>query len=206
MSDHHATHQSSAVLLDHDADGIREYDNALPGWWTMIFWATIVFSFFYPFYYHWGVGATVTEEYEAEVAEAAEAQVAKLGRLTPDNATIVALSTDDKKVLVGRAMFRTNCAVCHGADGGGGVGPNLCDGTYINIKSPEDIARVIKTGVVAKGMPAWSSRYNDTQIALLSAYVASLRGTTPAAPKAPQGDFTPPAWNTFGATEPTSAP
>ncbi len=197
MSDHT---QPEAQILDHDCDGIREYDNALPGWWTMIFWATIIFSLFYPVYYHWGVGASVHEEYEADVALAAEEQIARLGPITPDNATIVALSIDAKKVLVGRAMFRTNCAVCHGADGGGLVGPNLCDGVYINIKSPEDIYKVVRDGVVAKGMPAWSVRYNDTQLTLLAAYVASLRGTTPAAPKAPQGTNEPPPWSTFGTT------
>ncbi len=186
------------ILLDHDCDGIREYDNALPGWWTMIFWATIIFSLFYPVYYHWGVGASVHEEYEEEVAQAAEEQIARLGPITPDNATIVALSTDAKKVLVGRAMFRTNCAVCHGADGGGLVGPNLCDGMYINVKSPEDLYKVIRDGVVPKGMPSWSVRYNDTQLTLLAAYVASLRGSVPAAPKAPQGTIEPPAWSTFG--------
>lgn len=194
----------AVTLLDHEADGIQEYDNGLPQWWTIIFWATIVFSGCYPAYYHYGVGPTVTQEYEDEVGAAAAAQVAKLGRLTPDNATIVALSTDANKVLVGRAMFRTNCAVCHGADGGGGVGPNLCDNTYINVSSPEDIARVIRDGVVPKGMPAWGPRYNDTQLALLAAYVASLRGTTPASPKAPQGDKTPPPWSTFAATAPAA--
>ena len=28
-------------LLDHDYDGIREYDNPMPRWWVAIFWATI---------------------------------------------------------------------------------------------------------------------------------------------------------------------
>lgn len=191
--------RGAPVLLDHASDGIQEYDNALPGWWTGLFWATIVFSLFYPFYYEWGIGPSVLSEYQAEVTEAAEAQLARLGPLEPDNATIVALAEDPKKVLVGRALFRTNCSACHAADGGGGVGPNLTDGTFINISQPSDIARVIHDGVIAKGMPAWSPRFNQTQITLLAAYVASLRGTTPAAPKPPQGDKTPPPWSTFAA-------
>jgi hypothetical protein len=31
-------------LLAHEYDGIEEYDNPLPGWWSWIFVATIVFS------------------------------------------------------------------------------------------------------------------------------------------------------------------
>ena len=193
-----SSHDSEALILNHECDGIREYDNALPGWWTLIFWATIIYALCYPCYYHWGVGPTVADELEADIAAAAEAQVARLGPITPNNPTIVALSQDEKKVLVGRAMYRTNCAVCHGAAGGGLVGPNLCDGVYINIKSPEDIYKVIRDGVVHKGMPAWGTRYNDTQLTLLAAYVASLRGTQPSGAKAPQGTIEPPAWSTFG--------
>ena len=31
-------------LLDHDADGIQEYDNSLPRWWLYGFYFTIIFS------------------------------------------------------------------------------------------------------------------------------------------------------------------
>ena len=34
-------------LTDHAYDGIREYDNPLPGWWTYLFVGTIVFSVLY---------------------------------------------------------------------------------------------------------------------------------------------------------------
>jgi cytochrome c oxidase cbb3-type subunit 3 len=34
-------------VLDHAYDGIREYDNPLPGWWTWMFVATIVFACVY---------------------------------------------------------------------------------------------------------------------------------------------------------------
>lgn len=201
MSDRPST---EAAILDHSCDGIQEYDNALPGWWTAIFWATIVFSAFYPIYYHYGIGQSVYAEYDAELAEAADAQLARLGVLTPDNATIVSCSTNPKMLLVGRAMFRANCAVCHGADGGGNVGPNLCDGQYINVQQPTDIFRIINEGVVAKGMPAWSARFNTTQTVVLAAYVASLRGTQPAAPKAPQGTYEPAAWSTFASAVPAA--
>jgi hypothetical protein len=45
----------------------------------------------------------------------------------------------------------------------------------------------MSSGVVSKGMPAWDKRFATSQRVLLAAYVAHLRGTTPAQPKAAQG-------------------
>ncbi len=192
--------ESSTVepqVLDHECDVIREYDNALPGWWTFLFWACILFSPLYIVYYHIGVGPSIYLELDDEMAAAAEAQLAQLGPMPVDVSTILGVAADPKKLLIGRSMFRTNCSVCHAADGGGNAGPNLCDDTYINIRSPLDFFRVMHDGVVPKGMPAWSPRYNNTQLVVLAGYVASLRGGTPAAPKAAQGDLKPAAWSTF---------
>lgn len=176
-------------LLDHDCDGIREYDNPMPFWWSAIFWLTIVFALPYFAYYHLGgVGTSVADGYDTEVGEFYEAQAAKLGDLKGDDATIVQLSTDRKKLLAGQNMFRANCAPCHAPDGGGKTGPNLTDDFYINVRAPKDIFRVVRDGIETKGMPRWGKRFSDPQIVLLSSYVASLRGTAAASPKEPQGD------------------
>jgi len=103
----------------HAFDGIEEYDNPMPGWWKAIFWLTVAFSVPYFFYYEIGVGEGVDAAYQRDLGEFYEAQAAKLGDLKPDEATIVALSHDPKMQLAGQALFRSNCAVCHGASGGG---------------------------------------------------------------------------------------
>jgi cytochrome c oxidase cbb3-type subunit 3 len=176
-------------ILDHECDGIREYDNPMPFWWSALFWASIVFSIPYFAYYHFGgVGESITSQYESEVGAFYEMQAAKLGDLKPDDATILALSHDDKKLLAGRNMFKANCATCHAPDGGGKTGPNLTDDAYINVRAPKDIFKVVRDGVVAKGMPDWKSRFSEAQLVLLSAYVVSLRGTTAASPREPQGE------------------
>ncbi|MEY3920798.1 MAG: hypothetical protein RL634_559, partial [Bacteroidota bacterium] len=58
------------VLLDHDYDGIKELDNALPPWWKYGFYITIVIGIIYLFNFHvWGTGPTPEQEYAVEVAE-----------------------------------------------------------------------------------------------------------------------------------------
>ncbi len=39
-------------LMDHAYDGIREYDNPLPGWWSLLFAGCIAFAAMYGFYFH----------------------------------------------------------------------------------------------------------------------------------------------------------
>jgi cytochrome c oxidase cbb3-type subunit 3 len=174
-------------ILDHDCDGIREYDNPMPFWWSAIFWVTILFSLPYFVFYHLGgVGTSLSEDYETEVGAFYEVQAAKLGNLKPDEATI--LATDRQRLLAGQNMFKANCATCHAPDGGGKTGPNLTDDFYINVRKPEDIFTVLRDGVEAKGMPKWGKRFSEPQLVLLSAYVAGLRGTSPASPLRSQGD------------------
>lgn len=178
-----------ARLLDHDCDGIREYDNPMPFWWSALFWGSIVFSVpYFAFYHAGGIGTSLSEDYDTEVGEFYELQAAKLGNLKPDEATILALSTDKQKLLAGQNMFRTNCATCHAPDGGGKTGPNLTDDFYINVRKPADIFAVLRDGVEAKGMPRWGKRFSEPQLVLLASYVASLRGTSPASPREAQGD------------------
>jgi cytochrome c oxidase cbb3-type subunit 3 len=191
-----------AELLDHECDGIREYDNPMPAWWTGIFWISILFALpYFAFYHLGGVGTTLADNYETEVGAFYEMQAAKLGNLKPDAPTILTLATDGQKMLAGRNMFRANCATCHGPDGGGLTGPNLTDDHYINIRQPEDIFRVVHDGLPSKGMPEWASRFSEPQLVLLAAYVASLRGTHASAPRDPQGDRVAP-WSARGAATP----
>ncbi len=188
-------------LFDHDYDGIREYDNPLPGWWKWLFVVSIIFSAAYIFYYHMGTATpTVYDKYESQIASYYENQLQRLGIQEADDATIVRLTHDKDMMTAMAGMFTGNCAQCHRPDGGGNIGPNLTDEFWKNVKKPSDIYNVITNGVTGTAMAAWERRLREPQRILLAAYVASLRGSNPPNPKAPEGSAIPP-W-----PEPAPAP
>ncbi|MEM9646594.1 MAG: cbb3-type cytochrome c oxidase N-terminal domain-containing protein [Planctomycetota bacterium] len=181
---------SDPIKTDHAYDGIEEYDNPLPGWWKWLFIASIVFSPFYWFYYHGGAeGRSIHDRYGTALAANTRLQFAEIGDLVADEETIVSYSQKANWVKVGEIVFRTNCVSCHGREGEGKVGPNLTDEHYKNVKTVADIASVIANGANANAMPAWSNRLHPNEIVLVSAYVASLRGTNVDGGKAPEGEI-----------------
>ena len=185
-------HQPSP-LIGQAFDGIQEYDNPLPGWWKWLFVATIAFSVVYFPYYHFGApGRSVEDSYTIAMGENLRLQFADLGELKPDETTLVRMMHDKSWVKVGQAVYRTNCASCHGVDGGGIVGPNLADDNYKNIREIGDILKVVQNGAAAGAMPAWQNRLLPNEQILVSSYVASLRGSTPAKPRGPEGNPIPP--------------
>lgn len=183
------TSNTKEVSLGHSYDGIQEYDNPLPGWWKWLFWGTIAFSPLYLMYYHNGTpGRSIADQYTEGVNENTRKQYAEIGDLQGDEATMVKYLKEPKWVGVGQAIFKANCVSCHGADGGGNVGPNLCDESFKHIKTLPDIVKVINEGVAGGAMPAWGNRFSHKNDAILvSIYVASLRGSSPASAKAPDG-------------------
>ena len=63
-------------LIDHDYDGIQEYDNDLPGWWKALFLITIIFAVIYVPYYHF-VGDSQEVEYAKEMGTYTEAGIGR---------------------------------------------------------------------------------------------------------------------------------
>jgi putative heme-binding domain-containing protein len=80
----------------------------------------------------------------------------------------------------GRALFLSNCSICHGALGEGGRGPNLSAGMHQRAAS--EIEKVIRQGVAGSQMPSFAHFENDEMGELVS-FVKSL-GTSGAVEKA----------------------
>lgn len=181
-------------LLEHDADGIREYDNPMPRWWVWGFWITIVWAVVYFVNIIPGVGTGAGREanYAAEMAAAdakyGAARAAAASRaveVTPE--ALWALASDPARLEAGGKVFASTCMPCHLADGGGSIGPNLTDDHWIHGGQPMDIHRVIDQGVLDKGMPAWREVLSPDDVLAVTAHVLRLHGTRPETAKEPQG-------------------
>ena len=182
-----AEQQGEDRLLDHEYDGIQEYDNPMPKWWLWIFYVTIAFSVAYYFLpLPFGEGPGKIAEYEAEVARYKASQPEPTGPGV-SNEQLVALVSDRGALADGKTVYDANCAACHRADGGGLIGPNLADDAWLHGGSPVEIHTTIAQGVLAKGMPAWDRILKPEQVNAVTAYVISLQGTNPKDPKAPEG-------------------
>ncbi len=183
--------QEADIDLGHDYDGIRELDNRLPPWWLYGFYITIVIAGIYLWRYHvTHTAPSSTQEFEIAMAKAEEEKAAFLktaANLVDENT--VTLLTEPSAIENGKKTYTTNCAACHGADGGGTVGPNLTDEYWLHGGRVNDIFKTIKYGVQEKGMKSWKDDFSPVQIAELASYIKTLKGSKPATPKEPQGDL-----------------
>lgn len=173
-------------LLEHEADGIRELDNLLPTWWVWLFYLTIAFAVAYMLYFHvLKMGDLQAAAYDKEQAagemlkaEAIKSFEATLGSLEP--------SKDAAVLSEGLRVYTTYCSPCHRPDGGGIVGPNLCDDYWIHGSNYVDNVKIIINGVPEKGMLTWRGVLKPAEIQAVASHIYKFRGTKPPNPKPPE--------------------
>lgn len=178
-------------VLDHDFDGIQEYDNDLPRWWLALFWLGIAFGGVYYAYFYLGSGKFASERLamEMESIEKIQKQTEKKVASTTSEESLLAFAKIPQNVENGNALYQGKCMPCHSADGGGLIGPNLTDDYWIHGGSLMDIRKVILEGVPDKGMIAWKALLTPTEVKELVAFIHSIRGSTTANPKEKQGEL-----------------
>lgn len=178
-------------LLNHEYDGILEYDNPMPRWWVWIFWGTFHFSLGYFIHYHvTGNGESVSQSYDTElsVAREREAQQAMGGEAT--EASLANLMSNAAMMTDASQLFVQRCAQCHGNKGEGLIGPNLTDNYWLHgDASLMSIYKVVSDGVQSKGMPPWNKLLRPIELGKVSAYIGTLRGTNVAGPKGQEGQL-----------------
>ena len=83
------------------------------------------------------------------------------------------LAQGDSGLQQGRALFRSNCAFCHGMTATGGRGPNLVSAPLSHGETDDSIKRVIRIGVPGTTMPAFSD-FTGEELSNIVEYIRSL--------------------------------
>jgi len=168
-----------ARLMTHSYDGIREYDNPLPGWWRAIFWASIIFAAGYWVWFHvGGWGDTPDGKYKAALgvyqSRRADREAADAASVSEE---LLARNAHDEKLLAhGAEIFASRCVSCHTENGRGLIGPNLTDNFQIHGTTRMDILKTIRGGVPGSAMLAWGEQMPATDVVAVASFVTTLRG------------------------------
>jgi mono/diheme cytochrome c family protein len=88
---------------------------------------------------------------------------------------------------LGRGLFATNCAECHGERGsGGGDAPTLNSKEFLSSTSDQQMEALIAGGVSGTDMSAWGLDYGGTftaeQVRQVVQYLRSLEHNAPSIP------------------------
>ncbi|MBU2502946.1 c-type cytochrome [bacterium] len=176
------------TVMEHEYDGIQEFDNRLPNWWMWIMWGSMVFALFYWVVFHTlELRPLPVEKFDAVMLEAQEEQLARAEAAGISNETLMMMTGIPARVAEGRELWVKHCVACHLDRGQGSVGPNLTDGFWIHGCEPMQMLNVVREGVAAKGMPAWMNQLGPTRTQTVVAYVLTLRSTEVPG-KAPEGN------------------
>jgi putative heme-binding domain-containing protein len=78
------------------------------------------------------------------------------------------------ELAAGKEIFDAQCALCHGAGGGGGTGPDLRRPTLFHAKDDDGLLGVIRNGIPGTPMPFAILSLSEPMIWQTAAYVRSL--------------------------------
>ncbi|MEP2533721.1 cytochrome-c oxidase, cbb3-type subunit III [Shimia sp.] len=181
----------------HSWDGIEEWDNPMPRWWVMVFYACIIWAIGYSIAYPaWpgiksataGVlGFSTRANVQADI-DAANAKLAPINaKLEAAELTAIAGDTElsSYATSAGGAVFKTWCAQCHGSGAAGAVGyPNLLDNDWLWGGDVEEIYLTIKHGIRNEvdedtrysEMPAFGDILENEEVEQVVNFVMSLSG------------------------------
>jgi cytochrome c-L len=83
---------------------------------------------------------------------------------------------NEDAIAAGKELYNTNCQVCHGKTGGGGMGLNLVDDqvAYPRVTTDVGMFEVIYGGA-SGAMRGWKGRMTQDEILKVIAYVRSLK-------------------------------
>lgn len=197
---------SGVETTGHEWDGLKELNNPAPRWWLLVWLATIVWAIgYWVVFPAWptvenhtkGVlGWTQYTKLKAEQGEITARKATYAGKLHA--ATIDQIKADPALYEFARqggaAVFKENCAACHGTGGSGRIGyPNLNDDDWLFGGTMDAITHTIKVGARSGHADAFQTQMpafgkdgilSPSDINLAADFVLGLSKPAPAAPSA----------------------
>ncbi len=173
---------SDKDLNEYLDEGIPEDERGwLPAWWSWLGIGAVIFSIGFAIIMHGILGWSQEQQYAEEVAlhEQLHPQQAVV-ELNEDGSN--PFRGDAEAIAAGEKTFAATCAVCHGKDMGGLVGPSLVDNVWLHGNTDEKVFDVVMNGVDAdnllqdppKGpMPAHNQSVGAKRVLEVLAYIAS---------------------------------
>ena len=109
-----------------------------------------------------GAPAAELADAEGDADEEAEGEVADEAQTEVDPALLPAMEQ-------GGRLFASSCAVCHGDEGQGAIGPRLAGNS--NLQRGEFVATRVVHGFPDHGMPPFGGQFDDEQVAAVVTFV-----------------------------------
>ncbi|MCM2357471.1 MAG: c-type cytochrome [Geobacteraceae bacterium] len=151
-----------------DFDGIGyRIEKKSPGIFRLLFWGLVAWGVAFIAYYLFG-GWSSEGEFEQK-KKAKQETVAK-------GVAPAGVHKEGKKedyIAMGKAEYAARCAVCHGPEAKGGIGPDLTRKEYKYGRSEQAITASISEGR-PDGMPPFKNELSHEKIEGLVAYILSL--------------------------------
>ncbi len=181
--------EDQSVEKKHVYDGIVEENNPMPGWWVALFIGCCIYAFIYFLHYFSGSGPTLYQEYEADLMTYKENVAKNAPPAAADTEeSLLAFMGGDSAILSGKGLYAAKCAMCHGENLEGKIGPNLTDQFWTTGDGSRlAVLKTIAKGSAAKGMPPWEGLMNSGELKNVTAYVFAKLGSQPANAKAAEG-------------------
>lgn len=102
---------------------------------------------------------------------------------------VSALQLSGGEPPVGKTLFDSSCAGCHGLDGRGGEhAPNIASSNKGRVLTDRDLVRIVRFGIPSAGMPAFDVILSRDAITTVVAYLRILqaKGQQAPSPGSPQ--------------------
>ncbi len=149
-------------------DGIQERQEGksrMPTGMTILFIGLIVFGLCYLYLYSpQTTGWNQTDQYQRRM------DALKTAVVTHEVKEVESGMSEASRAEEGPAIYKSECAMCHGDNLQGGIGPALMGPTFIYGGTLADHIRVINNGT-PKGMPAFEKQLGAEKVRAVAHYV-----------------------------------